>query len=233
MARQPVGTSLMSKCILVVAAHADDEVLGCGGTMARHTAAGDRVHVVFVADGVTSRVDAGDEELARRQQATAQACTILGASSSTFLGLPDNRLDSIPLLDIVQPLEGICAKLAPEVVYTHHYGDLNVDHRVTHQAVMTACRPLPGAVVREILTFEVMSSTEWGSVGLAPFLPNLFVDIGAQLEIKMRALEAYALEMRAPPHSRSAEHMRCLAMHHGYSMGVDAAEAFMAVRIIR
>jgi len=223
----------MSKTILVVVAHADDEALGCGGTMARHAAAGDQVYVVFVADGVTSRVVAGDEELALRQQATARACTILGVTSSTFLGLPDNQLDSIPLLDIVQPLEGICAKLAPEVIYTHHYGDLNVDHRVTHQAVMTACRPLPGAAVREILTFEVMSSTEWASVGLAPFLPNLFVDISAQLEIKMRALEAYALEMRAIPHSRSLAHAQCLAQHHGNCVGVDAAEAFMLMRAVR
>jgi LmbE family N-acetylglucosaminyl deacetylase len=223
----------MSKTVLVVAAHADDEALGCGGTMARHAAAGDRVHVVFVADGVTSRVDAGDGELALRQQASARACTILGVTSSTFLGLPDNQLDSIPLLDIVQPLEGICAKLAPEVVYTHHYGDLNVDHRVTHQAVMTTCRPLPGATVKEILTFEVISSTEWGSVGLAPFLPNLFVDIGEQLDIKLRALKAYGLEMRNPPHSRNLMHAQCLAQHHGYCLGVDAAEAFMVMRAIR
>jgi N-acetylglucosamine malate deacetylase 1 len=223
----------MSKTVLVVAAHADDEALGCGGTIARHAEAGDQVYVVFVTDGVTSRMDAGDEELAQRQLATARACTILGVSSSIFLGLPDNRLDSIPLLDIVRPLEGICAKLAPEVVYTHHYGDLNVDHRVTHQAVMTTCRPLPGATVREILTFEVMSSTEWGSVGLAPFLPNLFINIGAQLEIKMRALEAYALEMRAIPHSRSLAHAQFLAQHRGNCVGVGAAEAFMVMRVIR
>jgi LmbE family N-acetylglucosaminyl deacetylase len=178
----------MSKSVLVVAAHADDEALGCGGTIARHATFGDQVHVVFVADGVTSRLNAEGDELARRQQATEQARNILGIRSTTFLGLPDNRLDSLPLLNIVQPLEAIVARLAPELVYTHHYGDLNVDHRQTHQAVMTACRPLPGTTVREILTFEVMSSTEWG--GLAPFLPNLFVDIGAQLHTKMRALEA-------------------------------------------
>lgn len=223
----------MSKTVLVVAAHADDEALGCGGTIARHATYGDQVHVVFVADGVTSRLNAGGDELARRQQATERARDILGIRSTTFLGLPDNRLDSLPLLDIVQPLEAIVARLAPELVYTHHYGDLNVDHRQTHQAVMTACRPLPGATVREILTFEVMSSTEWNGVGLAPFLPNLFVDIGAQLDAKMRALEAYGLEMRAPPHSRSLMHARCLAQHHGGCVGVDAAEAFMVMRAIR
>ena len=160
----------MSKSVLVVAAHADDEALGCGGTIARHATSGDQVHVVFVADGVTSRLNTGAEELARRQKATEQARDILGIQSTTFLGLPDNRLDSLTLLDIVQPLEAIVARLTPELVYTHHYGDLNVDHRQTHQAVMTACRPLPGTTVREILTFEVMSSTEWGG-GWHPFFP--------------------------------------------------------------
>lgn len=223
----------MSKTVLVVAAHADDEALGCGGSLAKHVAAGDKVHVIFVADGVTSRSGAGQEEMVRRQQATEKARQILGISTMAFLDLPDNRLDSLPLLDIAQPLEALIAKLLPEIIYTHHYGDLNVDHRLVHQAVMTACRPLPGSTVREILTFEVISSTEWSNPGLAPFLPNLFVDISAQLEIKMEALEAYALEMRVPPHSRSVEHIRCLAKHRGYCMGVDAAEAFMVMRVLK
>lgn len=223
----------MSKTVLVVAAHADDEALGCGGSLAKHVAAGDKVHVIFAADGVTSRSGAGQEEMVRRQQATESARNILGISTMAFLDLPDNRLDSLPLLDIVQPLGTLIGKLLPEIIYTHHYGDLNVDHRLVHQAVMTACRPLPGSTVREILAFEVMSSTEWSSPGLAPFLPNLFVDISAQLEIKMQALEAYALEMRVPPHSRSTEHVRNLAKHRGYCMGVDAAEAFMVMRTLR
>lgn len=223
----------MSNTVLVVAAHADDEVLGCGGTLAKHVAAGDKVHVIFMADGVTSRGGAGQDDLVHRQQATEKAQQILGISSMTFLGLPDNRLDSLPLLDIVQSLETLIGKRQPKIIYTHHYGDLNVDHRLVHQAVMTACRPLPGSTVREILAYEVLSSTEWTSPGLAPFLPNLFVDISTQMEIKMQALEAYALEMHAPPHSRSTEHVRCLAKHHGYCMGVDAAEAFMVIRALR
>jgi LmbE family N-acetylglucosaminyl deacetylase len=223
----------MSKTVLVVAAHADDEALGCGGTIAKHAASGDHVHVVFVADGVTSRPRAGKDELASRKQATENARGILGIRTTAFLGLPDNRLDSLPLLDIVQLLEAIVIKLSPDVVYTHHYGDLNVDHRLVHQAVMTACRPLPGNSVREILTFEVMSSTEWSSTGSAPFLPNLFVDISAYVETKLQALDAYAVEMRPPPHSRSTEHMQCLMRHRGSCVGVDAAEAFMVMRSIR
>jgi LmbE family N-acetylglucosaminyl deacetylase len=218
---------------MVVAAHADDEVLGCGGTIARHAAAGDLVHVLFIADGVTSRAGADDVATVQRERAMLEASEILGVSSTLSLGFPDNRLDSVPLLDIVQALEGEFSKWKPEVVYTHHYGDLNVDHRVAHQAVMTACRPLPGCSVREILAFEVMSSTEWASSALAPFLPNLFVDVSAYLETKMRALEAYALEMRAPPHSRSLEHLHILAQHRGACVGVKAAEAFMVIRSLR
>ena len=223
----------MNKTVLVIAAHADDEALGCGGAIAKHTAAGDTVDVVFVADGVTSRAGAGDGEIARRQQATENARKILGIKSTVFLGLPDNRLDSLALLDIVQPIEAIVSKLSPEIIYTHHCGDLNIDHRLVHQAVMTACRPLLGCPVREILAFEVMSSTEWSGAGLSPFIPNLFVDISQHMDAKMRALEAYALEMRAAPHSRSVEHLRHLAQHRGSCVGVEAAEAFMVMRVLR
>jgi len=223
----------MNKTVLVVAAHADDEALGCGGTIAKHATEGDQVHVVFVADGVTSRNGAEPTDLLQRQQATERARCILGISSITFLNLPDNRLDGLPLLDVVQPLEALIGNLAPDIVYTHHYGDLNVDHRIVHKAVMTACRPMPGSTVREIFAFEVMSSTEWASPGLAPFLPNFFVDITAQLESKMQALEAYMLEMRTSPHSRSLEHMRCLAEHRGFCVGSAAAEAFMVMRVLR
>ncbi|MBB5392534.1 MULTISPECIES: PIG-L deacetylase family protein [unclassified Herbaspirillum] len=223
----------MNKTVLVVAAHADDEALGCGGTIAKHAAEGDQVHVIFVADGVTSRNGTEPADLLQRQHATENARCILGISSVTFLNLPDNRLDGLPLLDVVQPLEALIGKLAPDIVYTHHYGDLNVDHRIVHQAAMTACRPMPGSTIREIFAFEVMSSTEWASPGLAPFLPNFFVDISAQLESKMQALEAYMLEMRTSPHSRSLEHMRCLAEHRGFCVGSAAAEAFMVMRVLR
>lgn len=223
----------MGKNVLVVAAHADDEALGCGGTIARHVQAGDRVEVVFIADGVSSRPGAEDDDLAHRLQATENARQILGIDKTIFLGLPDNRLDGVPLLDIVQPLEAVMQEFRPEVVYTHHYGDLNVDHRITHQAVMTACRPLPSATVTKILAFEVLSSTEWGGTGAAPFVPNYFVDIGTTLETKLRALDAYSLEMREPPHSRSMAHVKGLAQHHGHCVGVEAAEAFMVIRRIK
>lgn len=223
----------MSKTILVVAAHSDDEALGCGGTIARHVAEGDTVHVVFLADGVSSRQGVDSQELECRLGATEHARQVLGIKTTTFLGLPDNQLDSLPLIEIIRLFEQVIRQINPQTIYTHHYGDLNIDHRIAHQTVMTACRATPESSVKEILTFEVMSSTEWSSVGLAPFLPNLFVDISAYMEIKLQALNAYALEMRSAPHSRSLAHLNILARHRGHSMGVEAAEAFMVMRMIR
>lgn len=223
----------MSNVVLVVAAHADDEALGCGGTIARHVAEGDIVHAVFLADGVSSRQDSNSDELERRLNATEKARQILGITTIAFLGLPDNRLDSLALIDIVQPLEAIIEKINPHIIYTHHNGDLNVDHRIAHQAVMTACRPLPGSSVKEVMTFEIMSSTEWNSANHHPFVPNCFVDISNYMEKKIESLEAYSLEMRAAPHSRSTDHLISLAKHRGSCIGVQAAEAFMVMRILR
>lgn len=222
----------MSKSVLVVAAHPDDEVIGCGGAIARHVDEGDLVHVVFIADGVSSRAQIDSGELQRRNQARDEALRILGVSECHSLDFPDNRLDSMPLLDVVQALEPIIEKLQPRRVYTHHHGDLNVDHRVTHQAVITACRAVPGSSVREILTYEVMSSTEWSTPGVMPFVPNAFVDISDYLPKKLEALVAYEMEMRPAPHSRSVAHIEALARHRGNSVGVEAVEAFQVVRVL-
>lgn len=220
------------KSVLVVVAHADDEALGCGGTISRHVEQGDTVYLVLMADGVHSRTDASDVDLARRIDASTRAQTILGISSMYSLALPDNRMDSVPLLEVVQKLEPIIEERRPTVIYTHHHGDLNIDHRLTHAAVITACRPVPGSTVREIYGFEVLSSTEWATPQESPFLPNCFVDITQHLQTKLKALEAYAEEMREAPHSRSMEHVEVLARHRGCSIGVDAAEAFEVYRII-
>jgi LmbE family N-acetylglucosaminyl deacetylase len=221
------------KSVLVVVAHADDEALGCGGTISRHVEQGDAVHLVLMADGVRSRTDASDADLARRIEASRRAQTILGLSSTHPLGLPDNRMDSVPLLELVKKLEPIIEEIRPTVIYTHHYGDLNIDHCLTHAAVMTACRPVPDSSVREIYGFEVLSSTEWATPLESQFVPNFFVDISQQLRTKLKALEAYAEEMREAPHSRSMKHVEVLARHRGYSIGIDAAEAFEVYRIIR
>jgi LmbE family N-acetylglucosaminyl deacetylase len=219
--------------ILVVSAHPDDEVLGCGGTIRRLTEAGKIVHLLFVCDGVGSRAsDSIDEELGRRQTAARNAASILGAQEPRFLAFPDNRLDSVPLLDVVQTIEAVIGELKPETVYTHHTGDLNIDHALVARAVLTACRPLPGTFVRQVYSFEVASSTEWNPAPDAAFLANRFVDISKTLDAKLQALDAYRAEMRPFPHPRSREAVTALAQVRGANAGLAAAEAFMVLRQI-
>lgn len=220
----------MPKKILVVAAHPDDEVLGCGGTMARYVAEGDEVHVVFMADGVSARNSVEHASISKRNVAAEKACNILGVTSTSYLNLPDNKMDSLPLLEVVQKLEEVINKIRPSILYTHHAGDLNVDHRITHQACLTACRPLPMACVRQIFSYEVLSSTAWQTPDHLPFLPNKFVDVSAYMGIKILALQEYADEMRPEPHARSIEGVRNLASYRGFSVGIASAEAFTVIR---
>jgi N-acetylglucosamine malate deacetylase 1 len=218
--------------ILAVVAHPDDEVLGAGGTLARHTADGDEVHIVFLADGVGAR---GDDKAAaeRRSKAARLAASLLGAREPQFLGFPDNRLDQIDLLDITQAIERIVRTFAPDTIYTHHAGDLNIDHVLCHRAVLTACRPMAGSKVRRIYAMEVPSSTEWSSPNSASaFVPTRFVDISTTQEAKRHALEAYAEELRAFPHPRSFEAIDALATWRGANAGLHVAEAFMVLREI-
>ncbi len=222
--------------VLVVAAHPDDEVLGCGGTIARHGDAGDQVQLLIVAEGATSRQQQRDrgeatEELSALAQAAQQAGEILGAQGVELLDLPDNRLDSLDRLDLIKQIEERIERHQPQVVYLHHAGDVNVDHRRLHEAVVTACRPTPGHSVRRLLSFEVASSTEWQPPSSAPaFQPNWFVDISAQWPRKREALAAYASEMRPWPHARSIEAVEHLVRWRGAQVGVEAAEAFCLLR---
>jgi LmbE family N-acetylglucosaminyl deacetylase len=218
--------------ILVVAAHPDDEALGCGGTLARHTAEGDRVEAVFLTDGVSARAGGRNEaDRTTRQQAANAAAEVLGIRRLHLLGFPDNRLDSVPLLDVVQRLEAIVFAVKPDVVYTHHGCDLNADHRVAHQAVVTACRPLPGTTLSAIYGFETLSSTEWSTPAIgAAFLPERFVNIAPWLTAKLQALECYRDELREYPHPRSRTTVEALARLRGSTVGLEAAEAFAVVR---
>ena len=226
----------MADSVLVVAAHPDDEVLGCGGTIARHADAGDQVQVLIVAEGATSRqqqrdrIQAGDE-LSALALAAQKAGSILGAVGVELLDFPDNRLDSLDRLDLIKRLEESIERHRPQVVYVHHAGDVNVDHRRLHEAVVTACRPIPGHPVQRLLSFEVASSSEWQPPGSAPaFQPNWFVDISDQWQRKREALVAYASEMRPWPHARSLDALEHLARWRGAQVGVEAAEAFCLLR---
>lgn len=224
--------------ILVIAAHPDDEVLGCGGTIARHARHGDAVNIVIVAEGATSRLDKRDRnhfelEISDLKLAAEEAASILGAQSTELLDFPDNRLDGIDRIDLIKRLEYYVDKYRPEIVYLHHSGDVNIDHRRLHEAVTTACRPTPGHSVRKLLSFEIASSTEWQPpTSGVQFQPNVFVDIGDYWELKRLALEAYTSEMRAWPHPRSIKALEHLARLRGAQVGVEAAEAFVLLREI-
>lgn len=226
----------MTKSILVLCAHPDDEVLGCGGTIAKFSNKGYVVHVAFLADGVSSRsnfLSSNSLELEQRRNATKVACSILGINSISFENYPDNRLDTIPLLSIVQIIEALIFKHKPEIVLTHHAGDLNIDHRRVYDAAATACRPQKEHPVKTFLSFEVASSTEWQiPFGQPAFIPNWFVDVTDTFDKKVLALEAYSVEMREWPHPRSIKGIKSLGNWRGATVGVNFAEAFMLGRRI-
>jgi len=216
------------KRVLVIAAHPDDEVLGVGGTVARHAAAGDEVHSLVVSEGASSRYPSGlDEELRAAGRAAAE---ILGAREPRFLGLRDQHLDAAPLLEVIRPVEAVVRELAPEIVYTHHWGDLNRDHRVVAEAVMVACRPV-GPAPRRVLCFETPSSSEWSPPDPAlQFTPTVFVDIAATVEKKLAAMACYATEVRPHPHPRALESLRARAAYWGQHAGLTHAEPFVLCR---
>jgi LmbE family N-acetylglucosaminyl deacetylase len=223
--------------VLVVAAHPDDEILGCGGTMTRLTREGHEVRIAILAEGMSSRFaqreDADQKQLQRLHAQAQQAADKVGAKELILCKLPDNRMDTVPLLDVVKLVEDLVERFRPEVIYTHHPGDLNVDHGVVHRAVLTATRPAPGQCVREIYAFEVPSSTEWAFQHVEPlFRPNVFVDITETLETKIKALACYDTEMREFPHPRSAEALRAIATRWGSVVGLQAVEAFELIRSV-
>lgn len=223
----------MDERILIVAAHSDDETLGSGATLRRHVDSGDEVFAVSLTDGVGSRDDVDGEALSERNQAAAKAAEILGFEWLRAGTFPDNAIDSVPLLEVVKFVEQVKREIEPTIVYAHHGGDLNIDHRLAFQATLTAFRPQPGEQLRELRTFEVASSTEWSDETIGTdFSPNLFVDVSEQWVHKKEALEAYSSEMRTFPHSRSYAALDALAMRRGNQVGLERAEAFRVIRRI-
>lgn len=226
-----VTMMLDAQTILVVAAHPDDEALGCGGTMARFAAQGAAAHVLFLSDGVNARGGVADGAVEERRRMGDRAAEVLGARPPAYLSFPDNRMDAVNLLDIVVAIERHASALRPDAIFTHYAHDLNIDHRRCAQAVVTAFRPMPGQPVRSIYGFEVASSTEWAFGAAGPeFAPNVYFDVSDHLQKKIAALHIYAEEMRPFPHPRSVGGVEALARWRGASVGVAAAEAFSLMR---
>lgn len=217
--------------VLVIAAHPDDEVLGCGGTMARFASEGVPVHCVIVAEGITSRAGLTSEqqkaELEDLRSQSKKAHKVLNLSSSDFFQFPDNKMDSVALLDIVQKIEGAINRVKPTHILTHHKSDVNIDHQLVHEAVIAATRPQPGTSVKQVSFFEILSSSEWRFSGNTQrFMPNQFVDISKTISAKIEALKCYGSEMREYPHPRSYETAQILSKWRGSMVGLTHAEAF-------
>ncbi len=222
--------------VAVIVAHPDDEVLGFGGTMALHAERGDTVSVLFLATGLASRLPPNEpptpEAISALRADARAAGTMLGVGLMEFADFPDNQMDSVPLLSVVKVIADFVERTGARLIYTHHMGDLNIDHGITARAVLTACRPLPGAQVTKIYAGEVLSSSEYG-VPEDRFRPNTYVDITEKLEIKREALARYTSEIRYWPHPRSVKAVAMLARLRGAEVGLDAAEALVLLRDVR
>jgi LmbE family N-acetylglucosaminyl deacetylase len=224
--------------ILILAAHPDDEILGCGGTVARKVAEGDEAVAVILGEGIASRYTNPDsktqDQIRKLQEKSRESGRIIGIEETRYHNIPDNKFDTIPLLDIAKIIEDEIELAEPEVIFTHHGGDLNIDHALVFRAVMTAARPMKENPVREIYCFQIPSSTEWAFQSISPaWKPNTFFDISATLETKIRALQQYDSEMRPFPHPRSYKNVQNIAYGWGSVCGTNAAEAFELIRAIR
>lgn len=224
--------------VLAIAAHPDDEVLGCGATLARFASEGHDVHVAILGQGSTSRnpdsLEPDHAEVEALADAARCAAAVIGAKSVFLGGLPDNRLDSVVLLEIARLVESVIEDHAPDLVFTHHSGDLNVDHRRIFEAVAIATRPVEGTHTRDVLLFEVASSTEWAFHTVnEPFHPSVFFDVSTTIDRKIEAMRCYSTEVRPFPHPRSEENLRAAATHWGAAAGMRAAEAFQPLRMLR
>ncbi|MFC1585751.1 PIG-L deacetylase family protein [Fibrobacterota bacterium] len=225
--------------ILVIAAHPDDEVLGCGGTMAKYAKEGHDVYTLILGEGVTSRDEKRDKnkrkkELRELEKNAASANKALGVKDLILHNFPDNRFDTIAMLDIIKVIERVKSDIGPDMVFTHHHGDLNIDHQLTQKAVLTAFRPNSREKVIGIFAFEIPSSTEWsGPFAKSWFMPNYFVDISRTLGNKTSAMKKYKSEVRDYPHPRSLEAIQINAKAWGIKAGgIAAVEAFSVIRQI-
>lgn len=223
--------------ILVVAAHPDDEILGVGGTIARKVAEGQKAYALILGEGQTSRWDnrnlVESSVIEKLHENTLEAAKIIGYSKVFFENYPDNRFDSVDLLDIVKTVEQYIRMLQPDVIFVHHSGDLNIDHRIANKAVLTAARPTENCGVKEIYAFETVSSTEWnfGSRETS-FYPNVYVNIEKYFDLKCKAMKSYKSELCQFPHPRSIEMLEILAKKWGSTVGKQYVEAFETIRKI-
>jgi N-acetylglucosamine malate deacetylase 1 len=217
--------------VLVVAPHPDDEILGCGGVMARHAAAGDEVHVAVVTRGHPDVFPPESVDLVRAELREAHA--LLGVSSVRYLDFPAPRLDTVPRHTVADAISQVLRELRPEVMYVPHHGDMHFEHGLIYEACLVAARPHNSTAVRRILAYETLSETEWGPpTAGAAFQPNVYFDITGYLNKKLEAFSCIRSQVKSPPHPRSLEVIKALAKYRGAAAHLEAAEAFVLLREI-
>ncbi len=225
----------IKKKILVVAAHPDDEILGCGATLMNYRLKGYKIKVLFLSDGESSRKlkikEAKDKIIRREKQAeiVSKTCKF---EKPDFLRLPDNKLDSIPLIKVIQLIETKIKSFKPNIIFTHYENDLNIDHQIAYKSVITATRPKSKTFVESICCFETPSSTEFAITrnNKKIFNPNYFVNVKKTIKKKLKVLKKYKYEIMKRPHPRSLDGIMNLSKYRGNQIGVDFAEAFIIVR---
>lgn len=226
----------MNKKILIVAAHPDDEVLGCFGTVSRLIKEGYEAYTLILGEGKTSRddkrsVDNKKNEIEILNSEIKKANDTIGIKKCFVYDFPDNRFDNVDLLDIVKVVSKVKEEIKPDIIFTHYENDLNIDHQITYKAVIIATRPMQNESVKEIYSFEVLSSTEW-SYPLT-FSPDTFFDIGDTLDLKICAMKEYKSELCIYPHPRSIEGIELNAKYNGMRVGKKYVEAFKSVRVLK
>lgn len=219
----------MPRRVLVVAAHPDDEILGMGGTIARHARAGDEVTVLWVTDGSSTQYTGRPEVVELKYGEAEAALRVLGARDWIRGGLPDMRLDTVPHVEVNRVVERAVEQTGAETVYCVH-PDVNRDHRAVFESTAVAARPRPGSPVRRFLTYATLSGIEWTPAPETTFVPTWFVDIGDSLDAKLEAFSCYGTEKRDWPHPRSGRAIRAWAESWGAAVGTAAAEPFLLIR---
>ena len=221
----------MAKKILIVAAHPDDEVLGCFGTVARLIKEGYDAYTLILGEGKTSRDEVDENALKILREEIKKANEKIGIKKVFIEHFPDNRFDSVDLLDIIKVISKVKEEVQPDIIFTHYKDDLNIDHQITYKAVITATRPMQNESVKEIYAFEILSSTEWNYP--LSFSPDTFFDISDTLLLKVDAMKTYRSELCEYPHPRSLEGIELNARYQGMRVGRTAVEAFKAIRVIK
>jgi len=219
----------MAKKILIVAAHPDDEILGCGASVAKLVQEGYEAYTLILSHGKDSRDDTSDFDAFEKEIFAAN--TTIGVTKVFMESFPDNRFDSVDLLDIVKSISKLTELLKPDIIFTHYENDLNIDHTITYRAVLTATRPMQDESVKEIYSFEILSSTEWNYP--LSFSPDTFFDISNTLDLKLNAMKEYSSELREFPHPRSLKGIELNAAYQGMRVGTTYVEAFKSVRVLR